>query len=80
MKTPEEWAEDERLHGIYRETAREVAREIQEDALGEVHAAALLRLRQICEAPYQAKHGRPLSSDRGWVWEMVQFIHHSISP
>ncbi len=41
---------------------------------------ALWRLRQICEAPYKAKHGRPLSTARGWVWEMVQFIHHSIAP
>lgn len=38
----------------------------------------IMRLRKICERPYVEKHGRPLTWDRGWCWEMVSFIHHAV--
>lgn len=37
---------------------------------------AFERLREIVGPAYQKKHGRPLTWQRGWVWEMIHFIHH----
>jgi hypothetical protein len=40
---------------------------------------AIWRLREICAEPYLKKHGRSMTLERGWIWEMVHFIHHAIT-
>ena len=39
----------------------------------------IFRLRHICGPAYKAKHGRELTTERGWCLEMVSFIHGVLS-